>query len=178
MKDSLKQAHIAEEAFIVETSGEIPEVAMHSSIYYLTEDPDGPTLQLDSEDILPLKQAVVKRYRAIILRDLDPGNRDKGIYRGLARCAQNWQRLLKFCAREKIAVGACRVETAGALQRFLQQEIADIEGCIRTSSINCSSEVVENLAGSLGLAVADLPEGWRMLCPNVRSERQTDLLTP
>jgi len=177
MKDSRKQAHIAEEAFIVETSGEIPEVAMHSSIYYLTEDPDGPALQLDSEDILLLKQAVAKRYRAIILRDLDPGNRDKGIYRGLARCAHNWQRLLKFCAREKIAFGAYRVKTAEALQRFLLQEIADTESGIRTSSINCSSEVVENLAGSLGLAVADLPQGWRMLCPNGKSEWQTDPLT-
>jgi len=178
MKNSRKRAYIAEEAFIVETSGEIPEVAMHSSIYYLTEDPDGPALQLVSEDILPLKQAVVKRYRKIILRDLDPSNRDKGIYRGLARCAHNWQRLLKFCAREKIAVGANRVETAGALQRFLQQEIADTESTKRTSSINCSSEVVENLAGSLGLAVADLPEGWRTLFPNGRSERLTAPLTP
>ena len=77
MKDSRKQALIAEEAFMVETSGEIPEVAMHSSIYYLTQAFDGPALQLDSEDILPLKEAVVKRYRVIILRDLDPGNRDK-----------------------------------------------------------------------------------------------------
>jgi len=178
MKKSRKQGHIAEEAFIVETSGEIPEVAMHSSIYYLTEDPDGPALQLDSEDILPLKQAVVKRYRAIILRDLDSGNRDKGIYRGLARCAHNWQRLIKFCARENIAIGAYRVETAGAMQRFLQQEIADTESAERTSSINCSSEVVESLAGSLGLAVADLPEGWLTLCPKGRSEWQTDSLTP
>ena len=178
MKDSRKQALIAEEAFIVETSGEIPEVAMHSSIYYLTQAFDGPALQLDSEDILPLKEAVFKHYRVIILRDLDPGNRDKGFYRGLARCAHNWQRLLRFCARENIAIGVYRAETAGALQRFLQQEIADTESTERTSSINCSSEVVENLTVSLGLAVADLPEGWRMLCPNGRSERQTDPLTP
>ena len=63
-----KQTLIAEETFMVEHSGEIPEVAYHSSLYYLTEDPEGPALRLDVDDTLPLKLAVAERYRTIIWR--------------------------------------------------------------------------------------------------------------
>ena len=78
-----KKSLTAEEVFVVLHSGEIPEVTFHESLYYLTEDAEGPGLQTKNDDVFPLKQAVVKRYRVIILRDLDPGNRDKRIYRGL-----------------------------------------------------------------------------------------------
>jgi hypothetical protein len=165
MKDLDKNAYIAEEAFMVLHSGEIPEIALHSSLYYLTEDPEGPGLELNADEILPLKQAVVKRYRVIILRDLEPKNRDKGIYRGLARCAVNWQRLLKFCSRESLDFTAARTETAAALQRFLQQEVVDVESRKRSSCINCSQAEIENLADSLGISSADLPEGWQQMCP-------------
>ena len=165
MKDLDKKAYIAEEAFMVLHSGEIPEIVLHSSLYYLTEDPDGPGLELNADDILPLKQGVVKRYQEIILRDLEPKNRDKGIYRGLARCVVNWQRLLRFCSRESLDFTAARTETAAALQRFLQQELADVQSKKRSSSINCSQAEIEKLADSLGLSSADLPAGWQQLCP-------------
>ena len=165
MKDLDKETYIEEETFIVLHSGEIPEVTFHSSLYYLTKDPDGPCLELNGDDILPLKQAVVKRYRAIILRDLEPKNRQKRIYRGLARCAANWQRLLKFCSRESIDYSEIRDETAEALQNFLKQEIVEVESRKRSSCINCSCTEIENLAKSLGLAPGDLPEGWQELCP-------------
>jgi len=164
MKDSGKQTHIDEEAFIVEHSGEIPEVAFHSSLYYLAEDPEGPGLELNGADILPLKQAVVKRYREIILRDLEPKNRDKKMYRGLARCGVNWQRLLTFCSKEKMDHAALRQETAAALQKFLQQELVDVESGRRAASINCSIRDIEKLAASLGLSSQRLPDGWQMLC--------------
>ncbi len=160
-----KETYIEEETFIVLHSGEIPEVTFHSSLYYLTKDPDGPCLELNGDDILPLKQAVVKRYRAIILRDLEPKNRQKRIYRGLARCAANWQRLLKFCSRESIDYSAVRDETAEALQIFLKQEIVEVESRKRSSCINCSCTEIENLAKYLGLTPWDLPEGWQELCP-------------
>jgi len=166
MKVSDKETYIDDEVFMIFHSGEIPEVVLHSSIYYLTEDSDGPVLQLDVEDIIPLKQAVVERYRTIIRRDLESGNRDKRIYRGLARCCVNWQRLLTFCNREGIDSEAYRVETAGALKIFLQRESVDVKSGQRPSSINCSALEIENLAGSLGLAIANLPEGWRDLCPD------------
>ena len=164
-RDLDKETYIAEEEFMVLHSGEIPEIALHSSLYYLAEDPDGPGLELNAGEILPLKQAVAKRYREIILRDLEPENRDKRIYRGLARCAVNWQRLVKFCSAESLDFTAIRTETGGALQSFLQQEIMDVAGRKRASSINCSREEIAGLAESLGLATADLPEGWQELCP-------------
>jgi hypothetical protein len=165
MENLDKKSYIAEEAFMVLHAGEIPEISLCSSLYYLTEDPDGPGLELNADDILPLKQAVLKRYRAIILRDLEPKNRDKRIFRGLERCAVNWQRLLKFCSRESLDFTTIRTETASALQSFLKQEMVDVESRKRSSSINCSQAEIEDLAKSVGLSTGDLPEGWQGLCP-------------
>lgn len=160
-----KETYITEEALIVLHSGEIPEVAYHGSLYYLTEDPEGPGLELYNDDIFPLKQAVVGRYHTIILRDLDPENRDERIYRGLARCVANWQRLVKFCARENMDYGEIRDETANRLRAFLQKEIADVQSGKRSSCINCSIEEIKDMAESLRLSSADLPQGWQELCP-------------
>jgi len=165
MNEFDKKACIEEEVFVVQHSGEIPEVTFHESLYYLTEDVEGPGLELNADDLLPLKQAVVKRYRAIILRDLEPGNRDKRIYRGLARCAANWQRLLKFCSRENMDLAPIQAETAKGLQAFLQQEMLDVESKKRSSCVNCSYTEIENLAKSLGIVSDDLPEGWQKVCP-------------
>jgi len=165
MNESDKKTYIEEESFIVRHSGEIPEVTYHGALYYLTEDPEGPGLQLNSDDISPLKQAVAKRYQAIILRDIDPGNLDKRIYRGLARCSANWQRLEKFCAREKIDLQGIQNETAIALKQFLINEIDEVVNGSRTSCINCSVKEIETLVNSLGLSVVDLPEGWQELFP-------------
>ena len=165
MIDPDKKKYIEEEAFMIVHSGEIPEVTLQSSLHYLTEDPEGPGLELNGGDIIPLKQAVVERYRAIILRDLDPGNRDKRIYRGLARCRVNWQRLRKFCAGENIDFAGIQAEAAEALQYFLQQEVLDVKGGKRSSCINCSREDIYSLSESLGLSSADLPQGWQELCP-------------
>ena len=164
MIDPDKKKYIEEEAFMIVHSGEIPEVTLQSSLHYLTEDPEGPGLELNGDDIIPLKQAVVERYRAIILRDLDPGNRDKRIYRGLARCRVNWQRLRKFCAGENIDFAGIQAEAAEALQYFLQQEVLDVKGGKRFSCINCSREDIYSLSESLGLSSADLPQGWQELC--------------
>jgi hypothetical protein len=164
-RDLDKKTYIEEEAFMIEHSGEIPEVALHSSLYYLGEDPEGPGLHLDADDVLPLKQAVVKRYRVIILRDLDPENRDKRMYRGLARCAVNWQRLLQFCTRENLACQTIKLETAGALQKFLANEVADVKDNGRRSSVNCSAGELESLVVSLELSGNELPEGWQEVCP-------------
>jgi len=165
MNKSDKKACIEEEVFVVQHSGEIPEVTYHESIYYLTEDVEGPGLQLNIDDVFPLKQAVIKRYRAIILRDIDPGNRDKGLYRGMARCVANWQRLLKFCTREEMDFSVIRVETAEALTSFLCNEVGDVQSGSRSSCINCSQAEIEELAISLGVSLDDLPERWRELCP-------------
>jgi hypothetical protein len=172
MKKLDRKADIAEEAFMILHSGEIPEIAYNGSLYYLREDPDGPGLELDGDEILSLKLAVVERYRTIILRDLDPGNRDKGIYRGLARAVVNWQRLHKFCTSQILECGATRAQTAAALVNFLQQEIIDVKSSKRASSINCSQEEIAALARGLGLAPAGLPAGWQDLCPEEETPGQ------
>ena len=164
MSDQDKKACIEEEALIVRHSGEIPEVAYHGSLYYLTEDPTGPGIELGPEDTKPLSQAVVERYREIVLRDLKPANRDKGLYRGLARCAANWQRLEKFCAREKLDFQVIQNEAATALKEFLINEIDDVVNDNRSSCVNCSAKEIEILVNSLGRSLVDLPEGWQELC--------------
>ena len=165
MTEQDKEKYIAEEIFVVKHSGEIPEVTFHESLYYLTEDPEGPGLQLNCDDIPSLKQSAVKRYKVIILRDLDSENRHKSLYRGLARCLVNWQRLLKFCTREKIDFQKIRDEVANAFKEFFNKEIADVQCGRRNSCINCSHKEIEVLIISLGLSVGDLPEGWQELCP-------------
>jgi len=89
---SSKEMYLEDEVLFIEESGEMPEVAMHSSLYFLCSDPEGPGLELRQEDRIPLKIAVLTRYQTIILRDLQPANRKKSIYRGLQRSAINWQR--------------------------------------------------------------------------------------
>ena len=164
MSSQKKEVLILEEAFVVQHSGEIPEVTLYESLYHLTEDSDGPCFILEANDILPLKQAVINRYRVIILRDLNLGNRDKGLYRGLARCSANWQRFLKFCSREKMDFSEIRNEALDALKEFLDNEVEDVQSGRRSSCINCCQAEIKELALSLGLSVGDLPEGWQELC--------------
>jgi len=159
-----KGSLLADEFLLVRHSGEIPEVALHSSLYYLTEDPNGPGITLAAGDLSLLKDAVEGRYREIILRDLDPENRDKGLYRGLARCLANWQRLSRFCRREGRDIRAIRLEVAKALQRFIARELRDVQSGRRISCINCSADELRQLAGDLYLADDDLPDGWQFLC--------------
>ena len=159
-----KERYIAEETLIILHAGEIPEVAYHGSVYYLTEDPEGPGLKIDANDTVPLKQAVRTRYQTIILRDLDPDNRDKRKYRGLSRCAVNWERLVKFCTREQVDYENIRALTGDRLREFLHREAADVRSGARKSSINCSVGEIESLAGSLGLKPEDMPEKWQELC--------------
>ena len=92
MIDPDKKKYIEEEAFMIVHSGEIPQVTLQSSLHYLTEDPEGPCLELNGDDIIPLKQAVVERYRVIILRDLDPG-------KIFTACRNPWGFHLQICPR-------------------------------------------------------------------------------
>jgi hypothetical protein len=155
---------LADEFLLVRHSGEIPEVALHSSLYYLTEDPSGPGIALVAGDLALLKDAVQARYREIILRDLEPENRDKGLYRGLARCLANWQRLRRFCRQEDRDVGEIRHEVAKALQHFIARELEDVLSGSRISCINCSADELRQLAADLYLADDDLLDGWQCLC--------------
>jgi hypothetical protein len=160
---------LLEELLIVRHSGEIPEVALHGSLYYLTRDPEGPGLQLDRQEVRLLQKMVVERYREMIQRDLEPANRDLGSYRGMARARVNWQRLSSFCRREGWPTEAFRPEIAGALVIFLRNEVAEVGSCTRASAINCDCQELTAFARELGLEPKDLPAGWLGLCPAPRS---------
>jgi len=155
---------LAEELLIVRHSGEIPEIAFHSSLYYLCEDPDGPRLTLGQEELDLLRQQVVARYREILLRDLDPKNRDVRIYRGLKRCIFNWERLGKFCTRQAMTVEDVRPEIAEALRSFLRQEADEVRAGLRQTCLNCTKEELDEFAREIGVGPEELPDGLEVLC--------------
>lgn len=156
---------LADEELIIVDGGEIPEVTFHSSLYYLTEDRDGPQIDLDREDLLRLKKAVIGCYKRIMLRDLTLENRDKGLYRGLERCRLNWQRLIKFCHNESLDYEHVREDIVRSLKKFLAIEVTEVCAGRRASSINCSDELLDEFFNNLKLAPDELPKGWRKICP-------------
>ncbi len=159
---------LEEEVFLILNAGEIPEVAFHGSLYYLTQALDGPRMELEPEDRERLTDAVVSCYRRIILRDLTPENRDRRAYRGLARCAVNVRRLLSFAAREGKDVSGLNREIAHALIGFLTREWDDVINGRRKSSINCPYEELLWLVGVLGISLDVLPHGIASLFPPSR----------
>jgi len=156
---------IEEEVFSIGHSGEMPEVAFHTSLHYLQEDLYGPKIKIAPEDIHRLKDAVEKRYTRIIMRDLNPRYRDRSIYRGLARAMANWHRLVRFCERGKRDVTVLRQDVARALLTFLAAETADVAAGRKPSSANCSPAELAAFIETLGLAPSQLPDGWQLVCP-------------
>jgi hypothetical protein len=148
----------------VRHSGEIPEIALHSAIYYLTEDGNGPGMVLDPRQSRVLVEAADIRYREIILRDLLQKNRNTAIYRGVKRSIVNWQRYEVFCRRHAVENSRFRHEVAAALLVFLVQEIVEVERGRRLSSINCTFSELSGFACRLGLVNLSLPEYVRPLC--------------
>ncbi len=140
MSQKIRQ-EVKEEFDLIAYAGELPEVAFYESLHYLTEDPQGPCLKLSSAETLFLKKAVVKDYVAIILRDLNPDNRDKGSFRGVERAIINFQRLKNFAEREGLEISVFLPQIANSLNNYVREEINDSllkDQDIRT--INCSFE--------------------------------------
>lgn len=158
-----RESLLAEEQLIVRHSGEIPEIAFHSSLYYLCEDPAGPQLSLTEKELALLRQQVVTRYQEILLRDLSPKNRDARIYRGLKRCLFTWERLGKFCLRQAMEAEEVRREIAEALLCFLRQEADEVRAGLRRSCLNCTREELEGFAQELGVLPEQLPEDLELL---------------
>jgi hypothetical protein len=162
---SSKEIYLEDEVFIIEDSGgEMPEVALHNSLYFLCSDPGGPGLRLQKQDQLPLKKAVINRYQTIILRDLQPENRKKSIYRGMKRSAVNWQRMKLFAEAENLDFDHVRRKVSATLVSFLKQEICSVNRDGESSCINCSRQTLHEFAKELGLCSEDLVDGWQDLC--------------
>ena len=150
-----------DECLMIRHSGEIPEVALHNALHFLTGDPEGPGLKLRPNEVRRLNEAVIGRYRRIILRDLDPRLRDKRVYRGIARSISNWERLCRFATREGVAIRDLKNEIAAALKAFLKQEIADVVAGRRTTSINCDADRLTAFGAAVGFDFRCLPSEWQ-----------------
>ncbi len=155
---------LEDEWYHVRHSGEIPEVALHSSIHYLTEDAEGPNLTLVDDDLQLLCRAAVERYREIILRDITPANRDKSIYRGILRSIANWRRLKRFCQRHMMEFEDIKKELPDVLLIFLKNEIRDVNSGLRQSSINCTFDDITSFALEFDIYLADMEEELRGIC--------------
>ncbi|MDL1972456.1 MAG: hypothetical protein LWW78_04365 [Deltaproteobacteria bacterium] len=150
---------VIEEKEIICHSGELPEVAFYSSLYFLTEDPDGPHLSLTPEEVTFLKQGVIERYKWIILRDLDPKMRARSEFRGIERAIVNYKRLKRYAEKEQIDIKNIVPEFAKALISYTKVELEDIylrEHSLRT--INCSRSDWQWFLKELGLGPNILPD--------------------
>ena len=141
---------LEDEWYIVRYSGEIPEIAYNSAIYFLTRAQDGPRQELSKEQVNFLQKAAMDRYREIVLRDLYHENHGKSIYRGIKRSMENYQRMCRFCSRQGLCCDDIRLETANQLLLFLRREIEEVVGKgSRASIINCSREELCRFASDL-----------------------------
>ncbi|MBW2647075.1 MAG: hypothetical protein JRE23_13060, partial [Deltaproteobacteria bacterium] len=146
-----KEDYLQDEAELIENSGEIPEVAFHESVSYLTEQADGPKLILTPADIELLEDAIMRRYKIIILRDLDHTNKSSSIFRGMKRAIINYERLKKYQSRKNRAAPDWKEEFGQALINYLDRECRDISEGRLYSTINCDRDKVEEFAKILGV---------------------------
>ena len=142
---------VENEWYIVRNSGEIPEIAYNSSVYYLTRSPSGPQLVLSKEWLEKLRDAAVVRYLEIILRDLDHTNVGASIYRGIARSICNYNRFCAFCTRLQLDPEAVGESAAKALALFLQQEHSQLKDSESSSTLNCNFRDLKDYAEALGV---------------------------
>ncbi len=159
-----REVILVDEVLIVRNSGEIPEIALHGSLYYLTKDEDGPHFRLRDDELQRLYDAALARAREIVLRDLDPANRNLRLYRGVARTIVNWWRLQNLCRRIQRDCPGFREVVTCALLDFFRQEIKDVTVGARPSSVNCSAADLHAFIRDLHISPAVLPAGWQGLC--------------
>lgn len=150
MNDNLTEL-LENEWYLVRHSGETPEIALHSAIYYLIRAKDGPRLVLSEEQMNWLRQAAVERFSEIILRDLHHVNSGTPIYRGISRSIINYRRFCTFCERQNIDPSRLRQQVAEALIVFLVIELAEVSEAKRLSIINCTYHELQKFAEELGV---------------------------
>ncbi|EKD38132.1 MAG: hypothetical protein ACD_75C00851G0002 [uncultured bacterium] len=142
---------LEDEWYIVRHSGETPEIALHSALYYLTRSKDGPRITLSEEQVAWLRQAAVDRFHEIIVRDLQHANYGTPVSRGINRSIVNYRRFRTFCERQKIDRSAVQRQTAAALLNFLEIEIAEVGRGQRLPLIDCPYEELKCFAADLGI---------------------------
>ena len=139
---------IENEWYVVRHSGETPEIAFHSAIYYLTRAKDGPRLSLTGDQLVDLQGAAVDQFYEIITRDITPKNIDSSSYRGIERSIVNYQRYLKFCQRQSLT-NTLESAVGKQLIVFLALPALEQNATMLRQCLNCSLE--EIIAFSLQL---------------------------
>ncbi len=157
---------IDDELLIVRHSGEIPEIILCASLYYLQDDSEGPGLVIDEDELRYLQDEGLARSREIILRDLDPDNRDLGLYRGVKRSIANYRRHHNFLVRLGRKDEDIRAVTAQAFLDFVCRELEDNQSGLRASSLNCTLVELLDFMDTLKISPTLLPAGWEKLCQN------------
>ncbi len=155
---------VEDEWYNVRHSGEIPEIALHSSLHYLTEDSDGPKILLTEKERDFLLDAAQARYEEIILRDINSDNRDATSYRGVLRAICNWRRLKRFCQRHNKNADLVKNSVATGLTTFLYREVEEVCQGTRSSSINCTYEELRSFLIEMDLHLADIVEELKTIC--------------
>ncbi len=164
--------YLEQEWYVVRHSGEIPEIALHSSFYYLIEDCDGPQLTLSLAHKSVLIEAAAERFREIILRDLSHENRDKREYRGVGRAVVNYQRYKTFCQRQCYEDQRFAGDVAYALLLFLAAEQVIARGESVDDVLNCSFSELCAFGVELGLVQSAFPESVAALCQGAFEEKR------
>ena len=159
-----RDALVEDEWYTVRYSGEIPEVAYHSSIYHLTSDDDGPQLELTVQQHNFLIDAVKQRYIDIILRDLLPTNKYTGGYRGVRRSLINWRRFILFCEQYQLDAQPMKLVVGETLSEFLEHELKYNNREDNNNRLNCTWLELLEYVHLLGLETSELPDGSRDLC--------------
>lgn len=164
---TVRDEFLENEWYLVRYSGETPEIALHSAIYFLTRAKDGPKLELTGEQLAMLEKAAVARFTEIITRDINHDNIGTSGYRGVARSIVNYQRFLSFCRRRLLDEQQLRQEVGEKLDRFLAREIDDVTGCRSRSSVfNCSPGELADFARQLGVRFTLTAERVHLLFPD------------
>lgn len=155
---------LADEWLIVRDSGEIPEITLHSTLHYLTEDTEGPGLILTDAELDELKAAAAQRYQEIILRDINIDNYHKSIYRGARRSLYNWHRYVAFMERQSIKIDDFQQKAAQALLLFLESGVATAGKKLPEIFINCTVDELIELALAFGVTKEQLPSNVARFC--------------
>jgi hypothetical protein len=169
---------LEDEWLMVRHSGEIPEIALHATLYHLREDLNGPRLQLSTEEIQQLQEAAKSRYLEIILRDLCYENSKLSIYRGLRRAIFNWSRFVSFCRRQDATCyNLHRQEIAEALLTLLNKAVQTTDNDVFGLIFNCTFNNLALFAQELGISRQQLPEGIHLYCHEAVECNKSSLVT-
>ncbi len=162
IEESERELLLENEWFVVRHSGEIPEITLHGSLYHLISDPEGPGLLLTETENRYLQDAAIARSREIVLRDLEPDNRELPIYRGIRRSIINYRRHLNFLARLQRDDSRFTKTVRDKLEFFLLQEINEMNS-VKKKSLDCTREELLDFMKEVGLNKSKV-DGWHNLC--------------